>query len=274
MIYMSYSIKDFEKSKILLQSLKDSQHQIWFDDRSREDVFSASWVRILKQKIVEANYIVFLLSTNSARSQYCKWELETAIDLQKPIVITLLDDIDDLFLENTSSAVGKDETSFIRILSEFKVDRLNITSDHDTYVSTITTEAISGEGNQVVGQQTIFNGAPVWVVGLTAASVIGVSGIVSIKMISQMGETYQVIFDNVIDIIETIGSLILQYNANSVEASQIHIGSDFENVTSEDIDLENTADGDDPDADDLDDITQLDDHADLIDDSDWDLIDY
>jgi hypothetical protein len=218
-LYVIYALVDFEQIKGVISQLRNSSNQVWFDDKSRESRFSNSWTNVLKQKIESSDMVLFFLSKNSIMSEYCIWEAETAVSQKKPTAMILVDQTP---LDEYISVQADKKPALNEVLSSFKSGQITAESNNDTYVSTIAAETISGEGNQVVGQQTIHNGTPVWLVGLTTAGTVAVTGYVTVKVLTQVTETYKVIFENLIKVIKTIGDVAEQHNATDAHASVTH----------------------------------------------------
>ncbi len=222
-IYVIYSLVDFEQIKGVINQLRNSKKQVWFDDKSRENRFSNSWTNVLKQKIESSDMVLFFLSKNSIMSEYCIWEAETAVSQKKPTAMILVDQTP---LDEYISVQADKKPALNEVLNSFKSGHITAESNNDTYVSTIAAETISGEGNQVVGQQTIHNGTPVWLVGLTIAGAVAVTGYVQVKVLTQVTETYKIIFENLIKVIKTIGDIAEQHSATEAHDSVTNKMSD------------------------------------------------
>ncbi len=254
-IYVIYSLVDFEQIKGVINQLRNSKNQVWFDDKSRESRFSNSWTNVLKQKIENSDMVLFFLSKNSIMSEYCIWEAETAVSHKKPTAMILVDQTP---LDEYISVQADKKPALNEVLNSFTSSHITAESNNDTYVSTISAETISGEGNQVVGQQTIHNGTPVWLVGLTIAGTVAVTGYVQIKVLTQVTETYKIIIENLIKVIKTIGDIAEQHSTteahDSVTNKMSHESSDDHAVHSHGHDEHDNHEDDDNGDDDSDNI--------------------
>ncbi len=83
-IFISYSRKDLEFVQELRKALNQAGIDPWLD---YEDIQAATeWRRELLMAVQSCHDFVFIISPNSCLSEYCLWELEEALKLNKRII--------------------------------------------------------------------------------------------------------------------------------------------------------------------------------------------
>lgn len=83
--FISYSRKDIEFAKRLVQALKQEGHgNIWVDWENIE--YSEDWWESIKAGIESANHFLFIISPESASSPVCHDEVEHALQLGKRLI--------------------------------------------------------------------------------------------------------------------------------------------------------------------------------------------
>jgi len=113
-VFISYSRHDSDRVKMIEEALSRMPSlEVVID---YEDILPAEeWKKRLKQMIVRADTVVFCLSTSSARSDVCAWEVATAESLSKRIVPVVLEEVG----ENVPGGLAKLNYVFFTSKNQF-----------------------------------------------------------------------------------------------------------------------------------------------------------
>lgn len=87
-LFISYAREDQERAALLVELLRNAGHQPWFDQALLP---GQTWQTELGAAIRSNDAFVYLLSAASVASDWCRWEFNTAIECQKPIIPVLLE---------------------------------------------------------------------------------------------------------------------------------------------------------------------------------------
>lgn len=91
--FLSYSRRDAARADEILTALQSKGIDVFKDT---EDILPAEdWRGRLKGLIGSADAVVFLMSTNSVRSEVCSWEIQLSSALNKRLVPVLLEPVDE-----------------------------------------------------------------------------------------------------------------------------------------------------------------------------------
>ena len=91
-IFISYSRSDRKHAEQIAVELRNRGHEV---SRDLDDILpTEEWRARLKDLIIDADVIVFLLSPKSAASDVCRWEVEFAQGLNKKIAPIVVQDIE------------------------------------------------------------------------------------------------------------------------------------------------------------------------------------
>ena len=83
-VFISYSHKDSKLANDLKGDLRRSGISVWIDERLQ--AADEAWLKQLEIAIREQQYFLFLMTPDSVESEYCQWELNTALSLKKVII--------------------------------------------------------------------------------------------------------------------------------------------------------------------------------------------
>ena len=92
-VFVSYSRRDGEFARRLVDGLEERGKDVWVDVEGIRDaeVFPA----VLRAAVEQSDGFVFVISPDSVASVYCEQEVEHALELNKRIVPLLLDSVPD-----------------------------------------------------------------------------------------------------------------------------------------------------------------------------------
>ncbi len=88
-LFITYGRDNVDRVRELAQLLTAGGHTVWFDNQLMP---GQDWKKELGEQIQRCDALVYALSKDSADSDWCKWELATAVRLKKAIVPVLLED--------------------------------------------------------------------------------------------------------------------------------------------------------------------------------------
>jgi uncharacterized protein YgiM (DUF1202 family) len=87
-IFISYShVDQFLVESQIIDILTQAGHDVWFDERL---VVGQNWKKQLSNAVATSDALVFAISPESVKSKYCQWEVDQALDLNKPIFPVLV----------------------------------------------------------------------------------------------------------------------------------------------------------------------------------------
>ncbi len=102
-VFISYSRKDSDFTRILHQRLTEDGRDVWID---WEDIpATADWWQEIRTAIEEADVFAFVISPNSVRSDICRDEIQHAIDNNKRFIPLLYQEIEDVDAPYVHSAI-------------------------------------------------------------------------------------------------------------------------------------------------------------------------
>lgn len=102
-VFISYSRKDGDFTRILHQRLTKDGRDVWID---WEDIpATADWWQEIRTAIEEADVFAFVISPNSVRSDICRQEIQHAIDNNKRFIPLLFEEIEDVDAPFVHSAI-------------------------------------------------------------------------------------------------------------------------------------------------------------------------
>lgn len=84
-IFISYSHQDKNTAKNVVAKLRaaESDNQVWFDENLKAGQI---WSDKLVEEIIKSDVVLFLISPDSVKSDYCKQEIAQAQGARKPII--------------------------------------------------------------------------------------------------------------------------------------------------------------------------------------------
>jgi WD40 repeat protein len=127
-LFMSYSRKDKEFVKKLVESLKAQNRDVWVD---WEDIpLTADWLQEIYKGIEGANNFIFIITPDSVASEVCGQELTHAIEHNKRLVPVLLREVTDYKLLN--GALASHNWIYMRESDNFEESFKGLTSAIDT----------------------------------------------------------------------------------------------------------------------------------------------
>ena len=89
-IFISYGRDDAARVSEVHDILTDAGHDVWFDQDLRGGV---EWWDVILDRLRSTDLVVFVLSPDSAKSRACRYELEYADALNRPIIPIMVRDI-------------------------------------------------------------------------------------------------------------------------------------------------------------------------------------
>lgn len=102
-VFISYSRKDSDFTRILHARLTEDGRDVWID---WEDIpATADWWQEIRTAIEEADVFAFVISPNSVRSDICRDEIQHAIDNNKRFIPLLYQEIEDIDAPFVHSAI-------------------------------------------------------------------------------------------------------------------------------------------------------------------------
>lgn len=87
-LFISYAREDLTRATLVVDLLRGAGHDPWFDQALLP---GQTWQTELTAAIRNTDAFVYLLSAASVESEWCQWELSTAIELARPIIPVLLE---------------------------------------------------------------------------------------------------------------------------------------------------------------------------------------
>ncbi len=134
--FMSYSHKDEDKIKPLIDKLQSVGCNIWYD----EGILPADeWAETIAKKLSEATLFFLILSTNSIASQNVKREIYYAVSNDIPILT--------FYLENVELSQG---IAMQLGISQAIHTKNNIESDYTTIKNLFPTDAVSNSEPDII----------------------------------------------------------------------------------------------------------------------------
>jgi len=86
-LFISYSRDDQAWVRELIAGLEELEFETWFDKKIHA---SLDWWEVILDNIESADYFIIILTPKSMDSEFCKAELQYALDLNKPILPIML----------------------------------------------------------------------------------------------------------------------------------------------------------------------------------------
>ncbi len=130
-VFISYSRKDSEFTRILHARLTEDGRYVWID---WEDIpATADWWQEIRTAIEESDVFAFVISPNSVRSDICRDEIQHAIDNNKRFIPLLYQEIEDIDAPFVHSAIRSHnwipfhieetfEESFQKLINSFSTE--------------------------------------------------------------------------------------------------------------------------------------------------------
>jgi hypothetical protein len=87
-IFISYAHESIDKVREIVEVLTAGGHAVWFDDQLLP---GQDWKRALGEAIARSDVFVYAITTETVRSEWCDWELATAVHLEKAVIPVLLE---------------------------------------------------------------------------------------------------------------------------------------------------------------------------------------
>jgi hypothetical protein len=87
-LFLSYAHEDKQTVRQLSDLLQDGGHNPWFDHWL---LIGKQWKQELEKELRECDAFVYAISQHSLASEWCRWELEQAIKLRKPVIPIVLE---------------------------------------------------------------------------------------------------------------------------------------------------------------------------------------
>lgn len=88
-LFITYARDDVARVSELARILAAGGHAVWFDSQLLP---GQDWAKALGDEIERCDALVYALTKQAAASEWCEWELATAVRLRKAIVPVLLED--------------------------------------------------------------------------------------------------------------------------------------------------------------------------------------
>jgi hypothetical protein len=83
-VFISYSRKDRDFVESVVQHLSHSEFTWWLDTRNLQP--AEIWRSELKDAIIDADNVIFVISPDAIDSIYCKMELDFAVEHNKRVI--------------------------------------------------------------------------------------------------------------------------------------------------------------------------------------------
>ncbi len=90
-LFISYAHDDIRKVRQLVAIFRQGGHEPWFDEKLHT---GEEWRDKLREEIEAADALVYVITPASIESEWCRWELATAIRAAKRIIPILLRKVD------------------------------------------------------------------------------------------------------------------------------------------------------------------------------------
>jgi len=81
--FVTYAHTDLWQARQVVDALREGGHQVNFEDRLTDE---ADWKAPLEKAISACDALIYMLSPESAASEWCQWELAQAVTLGKPVI--------------------------------------------------------------------------------------------------------------------------------------------------------------------------------------------
>ncbi len=88
-LFISYAHADEVRVRQIVDILRAAGHEPWFDEWLLP---GQDWQDALTDAIDSCEALLYALSRESIRSEYCQWEFGTAVEMGKPIIPVLLEE--------------------------------------------------------------------------------------------------------------------------------------------------------------------------------------
>jgi hypothetical protein len=88
-LFITYARDNVDRVSELAQLLTAGGYTVWFDNQLMP---GQDWKKELGDQIERCDALVYALTKNSAASDWCEWELATAVALKKAVVPVLMED--------------------------------------------------------------------------------------------------------------------------------------------------------------------------------------
>ena len=89
-IFVSYAHRDSEHAFPFIDTLQKNGYNVWFDDGIR---FGNEWEDEIAEKLIGCSVFLFLVSSQSLESLYCRNEIRLASEERKPFVNVIAEDV-------------------------------------------------------------------------------------------------------------------------------------------------------------------------------------
>jgi len=87
-LFISYAHESIDTVRQTVDVLTAGGHAAWFDDQLLP---GQDWKRALGEAIARSDIFVYAITTEAVNSEWCDWELATAVHLEKAIIPVLLE---------------------------------------------------------------------------------------------------------------------------------------------------------------------------------------
>lgn len=90
-VFISFAFEDVDEVNLLRAHAKNEKSDIEFNDRSVRDAYNSERADYIRSKLAErinqASTTVVYVSTNTASSEWVKWETEKSLQLGKRVIV-------------------------------------------------------------------------------------------------------------------------------------------------------------------------------------------
>ena len=90
-VFVSYSHEDKRRVRDLVRRLQRAGLNVWFDERLRP---SETWPRRLREEIRQRRVFLFLITSHTLSSHWCRWELYQAARANRLVIPVRFDEIE------------------------------------------------------------------------------------------------------------------------------------------------------------------------------------
>jgi hypothetical protein len=87
-LFISYARENIAKVRETVEILTAGGHTVWFDDQLLP---GQDWKRQLGESIARCDAFVYVMTREAVTSEWCEWELATAVRLEKALIPVLLE---------------------------------------------------------------------------------------------------------------------------------------------------------------------------------------
>lgn len=87
-LFISYAHESMDKVRQTVEVLTAGGHVAWFDDQLLP---GQDWKSVLGEAISRSDMFVYAITTETMNSEWCDWELATAVHLEKAVIPILLE---------------------------------------------------------------------------------------------------------------------------------------------------------------------------------------